>query len=146
MPTDCGCPANGRAHQAEPIWVLTVDHHTAVRQGLLGSLALHDDPSYANPSASLPEVVAEATNGIEAAALGRRPRPDVILLDLQMPIMDGYRAIRPIKDLCPSCRVVALTACGDPGSRAQAGVNVFLVNVVSAESLVQAISAKASHP
>jgi len=66
----------------------------------------------------------------------------VILLDLEMPVMDGYQAAPQIKAVCPACRVVALTVYGDPASRnraTQAGVDRFLVKGVSVESLVQAI-------
>ena len=129
MSTGSGSPADGRAHQEEPIRVLIVDDHTVVRQRLRTSLALHDGLSHTDPSAFPKEVVAEATNVVAAAHLARLAGSDVILLDLQMPVMDRNQAARPIKDLCPSCRVVALTVHGHDAARQKAvrvGADVFL--------------------
>ncbi len=119
--------------------VLIVDDSIQVRQELRTLLPLAGDI----------EIVGEAADGLEAIRLVQMLQPDVILLDLQMPIMDGYEAARLIKDRCPSCRVVALTVYGDPASRnraTQAGVDAFLVKGVPVESLVQAISAEPPHP
>ena len=115
--------------------VLIVDDSPQVRQELRTLLTLAGDI----------EIVGEAADGLEAIRLAEVLQPDVILLDLQMPVMDGYQAARQIKALCPACRVVALTVYGDPASRNQAvraGVDVFLVKGVSVETLVQAISGR----
>jgi DNA-binding NarL/FixJ family response regulator len=114
--------------------VLIVDDNPQVRRELRTLLPLAGDI----------EIVGEAADGLEAVRLAEALRPHVILLDLEMPVMDGYEAARQIKALCPSCRVVALTVYGDPESRSQAfqaGVDAFLVKGAVLESLVQAISA-----
>jgi DNA-binding NarL/FixJ family response regulator len=119
--------------------VLIVDDSPQVRQELSTLLPLAGDI----------EIVGEAADGDEAIRLAKVLQPDVILLDLQMPVMDGYQAAPQIRVVCPTCRVVALTVYGDPVSRAQAaaaGVDLFLVKGVSVESLVQAISARSSDP
>ncbi len=113
--------------------VLIVDDSPQVRQELRTLL----------PLAGEIEIVGEAADGLEAVHLAEALQPEVILMDLEMPVMDGYQAARQIKAICPACRVVALTVYGDPASRnqaAQAGVDVFLVKGVSVETLVQAIS------
>ena len=113
--------------------VLIVDDSPQVRQELRTLLPLAGDI----------EVVGEAADGREAIRLVQALRPDVVLMDLEMPVLDGYQATQEIKAMCPACRVVALTVYGDPASRiraAELGVDAFLVKGVSVESLVQAIS------
>jgi DNA-binding NarL/FixJ family response regulator len=115
--------------------VLIVDDSAQVRRELRILLPLAGDI----------EIVGEAPDGQEAIRLAQALQPEVVLMDLEMPILDGYEATRQIKAGSPSCRVVALTVYGDPASRnraAQAGVDAFLVKGISAESLVQAISEK----
>ena len=119
--------------------VLIVDDSPQVRQELRTLL----------PLAGNIDIAGEAADGLEALRMAKALRPDVILLDLQMPVMDGYEAARQIKAACPSCRVVALTVHADPVSEsraAQAGVDAFLVKGASVESLVEALSATASDP
>jgi DNA-binding NarL/FixJ family response regulator len=114
--------------------VLLVDDSPQVRQELRTLLPLVGDI----------EIVGEAADGREALRLAEALHPDVVLLDLQMPVMDGYEAARQIKARCSTCRVVALTVYVDSDSQrraAQAGVDAFLVKGVAVESLVQAISA-----
>jgi len=113
--------------------VLIVDDSPQVRQELHTLLPLAGDI----------EIVGEAADGLEAIRLAQALRPEVVLMDLEMPVLDGYEATWQIKAGLPSCRVVALTVYGDPASRiraAEVGVDVFLVKGVSVESLVQAIS------
>ena len=113
--------------------VLIVDDSPQVRQELRTLLPLAGDI----------EIVGEAADGLEAIRLAQALQPDVVLMDLEMPVLDGYEATRQIKAICPAFRVVALTAYGDPVSRnqaAEAGVDVFLVKGVSVKTLVQAIS------
>ena len=85
---------------------------------------------------------------LEAVRLAEALRPDVILLDLQMPVLDGYAAARRIKDHWPACRVVALTVHDDETTRqkaSQAGVDVFLVKGSPLGILVEAISGGGNH-
>jgi len=113
--------------------VLIVDDSPQVRQELRTLLTLAGDI----------EIVGEATDGLEAVRLAEALQPEVVLMDLEMPVLDGYEAARQIKSRWPACRVVALTVHGYEAARqkaSQSGVDVFLVKGVSVESLVQAIS------
>ena len=113
--------------------VLIADDNPQVRQELCTLL----------PLAGNIEIVGEAADGREALRLVQALRPEVVLMDLEMPVLDGYEATRQIKAGRPSCRVVALTVHGYEAARqkaSQSGVDVFLVKGVSVETLVQAIS------
>jgi DNA-binding NarL/FixJ family response regulator len=113
--------------------VLIVDDSRQVRQELRTLLPLAGDI----------EIVGEAADGREAIHLAQALQPEVVLMDLEMPVLDGYEATRQIKAGCPSCRVVAMTVHGYEEARQkamQAGVDVFLVKGVSVEALIQAIS------
>ena len=119
--------------------ILIVDDKPEVRRELRTLLPLAGDL----------EVVGEAVDGLEAIHLAEALRPDVILLDLQMPILDGYAAARRIKGRWPACRVVALTVHDDEAIRqraSQAGVDVFLVKGSPLATLVAAISSGGTHP
>ena len=112
--------------------VLIVDDSPQVRHELCTLLTLAGDI----------EIVGEAANGLEAIQMAQILQPQVVLMDLEMPVLDGYEATRQIRARQPACRIVALTLYGDPASRAQAaaaGVDTFLVKDISVESLVQAI-------
>lgn len=113
--------------------VLIVDDSPQVRQELRTLLPLAGDI----------EIVGEAVDGQDAIHLAHALQPDVVLMDLEMPVLDGYEATRQIKASFPSCRVVALTVHGhetDQQKASQSGVDVFLVKGGSVETLVQAIS------
>jgi DNA-binding NarL/FixJ family response regulator len=113
--------------------VLIVDDSAQVRQELRTLLPLAGDI----------EIVGEAADGREAIRLAQALQPDVVLMDLEMPVLDGYEATRQIKAGFPACRVVALTVHGYGGARqkaSQSGVDVFLVKGGSVETLMQAIS------
>lgn len=113
--------------------VLIVDDTEEVRRDLRTLLTL---------SADL-EIVGEAADGSEAVRLTESLKPDVVLMDLEMPVMDGYKATRQIKTHYPSCRVVALTVHDYPSARAEAhrsGVDAFLVKGAPVESIVRSIS------
>jgi len=113
--------------------VLIVDDSPQVRQELHTLLPLSGNI----------EIVGEAADGQEAIRLADALRPEAILLDLQMPIVDGFEAARQIKARCPSCRVVVLAVHGDVASRklaAEAGVDAYLEKGVAADVLFQAIS------
>ena len=85
---------------SETIKVLLVDDHSVVRMGLKVFFDLQDDI----------EVVGEASDGSEAVAIARRLKPDVILMDLLMPNMDGLTAIGRIKGEMPETEIVAVTS------------------------------------
>jgi DNA-binding NarL/FixJ family response regulator len=88
------------------------------------------------------EIVGEAANGLEAIRLAETLKPEVILMDLEMPVMDGYEATRLIRTICPLCRIVALTVHGydEAHEKAhQAGVDAFLVKGAPIQEIVQTI-------
>lgn len=84
---------------ASPIRVLTADDHPLIRAGLVTFLATEPEL----------EIIAEAENGEEALEKYRRLRPDIVLMDLSMPVMDGVAATRAILDEFPDARVIVLT-------------------------------------
>lgn len=83
-----------------PTRIILADHHVLFRRGLANILACE---------AGL-EVVGEADDGVEALALVRRLKPDVVLMEIAMPAMDGVEAARRIKAEVPGVRVIFLTA------------------------------------
>ena len=115
------------------IRVLIVDDVERVRQDLRTFLSLAGDI----------EIVGEACNGLEAIHLVETLRPQVVLMDLELPIMNGFEAARQIKVLQPSCRVIALTIHAGEAERQQA-LQAGMVNVVAKgaplEFLLQTIS------
>ncbi len=142
MSTDSRNPANGRAQQPEPIRVLIVDDHAVVRQGLRTFLALHDDVSPTGASAVPIEVVGEAVDGIQAVDLARRLQPDVILLDLVMPEMDGIEATSRIIEDSPHSRVIILTSFGEEDKvfpAIRAGAQGYLLKDIAPDDLIRAV-------
>ena len=120
-----------------PIRVLLVDDHAVVRQGLKMFLAL--DPAL--------EIVGEARNGREALELSERLAPDVVLMDLRMPEMDGLTAIRLLRERRPETEVVALTSVLEDASvvgAIRAGAMGYLLKDTQAEELCRAIRAAAA--
>ena len=101
------------------IRVLIVDDVDRVRQDLRTFLTLTGDI----------RIVGEARNGCEAIQLAEALYPDVVLMDLEMPVMDGYAAARQIQVLCPGCRVIALTIHAGEAERRQA-VQAGMVDVI----------------
>ncbi|MFN8381718.1 MAG: response regulator transcription factor [Anaerolineales bacterium] len=116
----------------DPIRVMIVDDHTMVRRGLAVFLKIFDDLL----------LVGEAENGEIALQLCEKVKPDVILMDMVMPIMDGAAATRAIRQQFPHIQVIALTSFkeGDLIKTAlEAGAIGYLLKDVSADDLVRAI-------
>ncbi len=116
------------------IRVLLADDHAVVRQGLKMFLAL---------DAGL-EVVGEANNGREAVELVERLRPDVVLMDLVMPVLDGIGAIGEIKSRFPDVEIIAVTSVLEDAKvigAVQAGAIGYLLKDTQADALVEAIHA-----
>ncbi|HEY48335.1 MAG TPA: SpoIIE family protein phosphatase [Anaerolineae bacterium] len=116
------------------IRILIVDDHAVVRNGLKTVLQMYDDF----------ELVGEASNGKDAVELCQHVRPDVILMDLMMPIMDGAEATRAIRQHCPQIQVIALTSFKEKElvqGALEAGAIGYLLKNVSTEELVDAIHA-----
>jgi NarL family two-component system response regulator LiaR len=117
-----------------PVRILIADDHRLVRQGLrqlcegLGNFT----------------VVAEAENGVQAVDLARTSQPDVILMDIAMPDMDGVEAIRQIMNETPSARIIALTMYREEKfmlDAIRAGARGYLLKTVNADDLIAAIAA-----
>ncbi len=119
------------------IQILITDDHEVVRRGLRGFLEL--DPEL--------EVVGEAANGKEAVDMSRTLRPDVVLMDLLMPVMDGIEATREIRSQMPEVEVVALTSVLEDASvtgAIRAGAIGYLLKTTDADELCDALRAAAS--
>jgi two-component system response regulator NreC len=119
------------------IRLLLVDDHDVVRVGLKTFLQTQEDF----------EVVAEARNGEEAVSRAMETHPDVILMDITMPEMDGLEATRRLRVLCPTCLVLALTVHDDKQYFMQmlaAGASGYITKQAAADDLVAAIHAIAS--
>ena len=89
------------------------------------------------------EIVGEAEDGQSAIELAASLRPDVVLMDVEMPIVDGLTATRSIKQQCPQCRIVILSIHNDEATRASAraaGADVFVDKGASIGSLIQAMA------
>jgi NarL family two-component system response regulator LiaR len=114
--------------------VLIADDHRVVRQGLRGFLETYADI----------QVVAGAENGAQAVALAREHVPDVILMDLLMPEMDGVEAIEQIMVFSPATHIIVLTSYTEDEylfSAMRAGARGYLLKDVEPEDLVNAIRA-----
>ena len=120
-----------------PIKILVVDDHSVVRQGLRMFLSL--DPEL--------EVIGEASNGQEAIEMVKKLQPDVVLMDLLMPVMDGITATRQIRQEYPDSEVIALTSVLEDASvvnAVRAGAIGYLLKDTQADELCRAIKAAAA--
>lgn len=120
----------------ERIRVLIVDDHAMVRQGLRTFLELQ------NISTPAIEVVGEAVNGYDAVMLAERIQPDIVLLDLVMPVMDGIQATEKILQCSPKTRVIILTSFGEEDKvlpAIRAGAQGYLLKDIPPTELVQAV-------
>jgi DNA-binding NarL/FixJ family response regulator len=123
--------------QASPIRILLVDDHAMVRRGMRDFLELHDDLL----------VVAEAGDGAAAIDLVASERPDVVIMDLLMPVIDGIEATRRIKASHPEVEIVALTSFIEEGrivAAIEAGAAGFLLKDAEADDLAAAIRSAAA--
>lgn len=119
---------------SESIRVMLVDDHAVVRSGLSAFLLAYDDL----------ELVAEASSGEQAVKICDQAQPDVVLMDLVMPGMDGAAATRDIRKDCPEIHVIALTSYKEEEliqEALEAGAIGYLLKNVSADELADAIRA-----
>ena len=119
---------------SQPIRVLLVDDHTMVRKGLATILKVFDDL----------QLVGEAENGAEAIKLCGDVQPDVILMDMVMPDMDGATTTRVIRQQFPQIQIIALTSFKEGNlvkNALEAGAIAYLLKDVSADDLARAIRA-----
>jgi DNA-binding NarL/FixJ family response regulator len=121
----------------QPIQVLIVDDHAMVRKGMKALLEEYEDIT----------VVGEASNGLKAVEFVEKLKPDVVLIDLAMPVMDGLEAIKRIMAIHPDERIIVLTSySGDDKffPAIKAGALGYLLKDAQPEELVQSIRNVAS--
>ena len=119
---------------SEPITLLIVDDHPVVREGLAGMLA--GQPDF--------DVVAQANNGQEATQLHEQHQPDVTLMDLRMPELDGVGAIKAIREKRPLANILVLTTYdsdADIVRAIEAGATGYLLKDTPREELFRAVRA-----
>lgn len=124
--------ASGTPHPRMPISVLIADDHDLYRQSLGLVLSLDGDI----------DVVGEASNGFEARDLAADLQPDIVVLDLQMPRLDGAGAVRSVVDVMQSGQVIMLTMSEmteDLLAALRAGANGYLLKSTPADELLEAI-------
>ena len=129
---DMSLPALSRTAQTPTVRILMVDDHPLVRQGMRGVVE-----GFANM-----EVVGEASNGKEAVQLALDLRPDVIIMDINMPLMNGVEATKIIKAHCPEITVVGLSVNNDRQVQAAmkaAGASAYVTKDVASEMLCEVI-------
>ncbi|WP_326554043.1 response regulator transcription factor [Micromonospora sp. NBC_01813] len=122
---------------ADPLRVLLADDDSLIRTAIDAIL---------RPATDI-DLIAQAGDGRTAVDLAVRHRPDVALLDIQMPVLDGLAALREIRRLAPAVQVVVLTTFGEDGYVAQAladGAAGFLLKESAAEELAYAVRAAAT--
>ena len=118
------------------IKILLVDDQALFREALRTLLSVQ--PEF--------EIIGEAGNGAEALRLAKQLVPEVVLMDLQMPVLDGVAATRRLRDELPHCRVIALTTFDDDEyvfEGLRAGAVGYLLKDVASEKLCEAIRAAA---
>ncbi|MFP4396248.1 MAG: response regulator [Anaerolineales bacterium] len=118
----------------DPIRVMIVDDHNVVRSGLSAFLMAFDDL----------QLVGEASNGAEALRLCEKFHPDVVLMDLVMPIMDGAAATKVIRERFPDIQILALTSFKEQDlvqSALEAGAIGYLLKNLPADKLAEAVRA-----
>ena len=121
-------------NESRTIRVMLVDDHAVVRNGLRSFLQVHKDL----------DLVGEAENGAEAVRLAQQLQPDVVLMDLKMPEMDGVAATRDLRARFPKMRVLVLTSFAEDNmvqGALQAGATGYLLKNVTGQELANAIRA-----
>jgi two-component system response regulator NreC len=121
----------------DTIKLMLVDDHDVIRTGLRSFL--ETQPGL--------KVIAEAKNGIEALEQAQKAQPDIVLMDITMPEMDGMEATRQLKSLYPECQVLVLTVHADKQYFMQmlvAGASGYITKQAAADELVSAIQAVAA--
>lgn len=114
------------------IRMIVVDDHEMVRMGITSYLSTEDDF----------EIVGEGSNGLEAVALAQQYNPDVVLMDLLMPEMDGIEATKKIKEVSPNSKVIILTSFMDDKQvfpAIEAGAFSYLLKTTRASEIADAI-------
>jgi two-component system, NarL family, response regulator LiaR len=114
------------------IRVMIVDDHTITRDGIKTLFLLYDDLVFAG----------EAGNGRDAIEISKKIKPDVILMDLELPILDGFAATKQIKAISPEVKIIALTSFIDKRmvkDAIKAGACGYIIKNVSPDQLVQYI-------
>ena len=117
---------------SDPHGVLVVDDHALVRTGVVNIIAHESDL----------RVVAEASNGAEAVDAYAKHRPDVTLLDLRMPVMEGAEAVRRIREIDPNAKVIVLTTYDtdeDITRALKAGAKAYVLKDIAADDLIACI-------
>ena len=118
--------------------IILADDHRVIRQGLVSLIEGYPDI----------EVIAEATNGLEALELVRELNPDVVVMDISMPVMNGVDATRKIKSEYPNVRVIGLSMYEDAGiaeEMSETGAEVLIGKSASSTELLNAIYENDSH-
>src|SRR5688572_20639417 len=125
-------PAEATSRVPEPARVLLVDDHALLRTGVAN--IINQEPDL--------QVIAEAGNGVEAIEAYERYRPDVTLLDLRMPVMEGVEAVRRIRERDPGARVIVLTTYDtdeDITRALKAGAKAYVLKDITASALIACI-------
>jgi two-component system, NarL family, response regulator NreC len=125
------------APQEQKLRIVLAEDHNIVREGI--RLLVNGQPDM--------EVVAEASDGQSAVECAREQRPDIVLMDISMPELNGLRAARKLKQMCPEVKILTLTRHTDDGYLQQligAGVSGYVLKQSAPSELVNAIRAVAA--
>jgi DNA-binding NarL/FixJ family response regulator len=121
----------------KPVRIVLADDHPLIREAI-GNLLRHE-PEF--------ELVGEASNGRECLALVNDLKPDILVLDIAMPEINGESVARQVRDCCPEVKIIALSGYTDRQfvrAMTKAGAKAYVVKAASGRDLVQALRAVAS--